>query len=138
MTEVTNMLIKNAPDAAGQTLTWSRVQPIGVSMKEHFQSFLFTLEQGRRLVYDRTRRFAPNWILIASDILPVLSMIDGFVAAPAGNINGPYFAGTVQGMKVFVTPNIAAGTFVMGVLGSDLMSAAAVYAPYMPELLWAA
>jgi hypothetical protein len=34
-------------------------------------------------------------------------------------------------MKVFVTPNIAPGKFVMGVNGDDMMSSAAVYAPYM-------
>ena len=89
-------------------------------------------------MYDRTRRFSPNWMLIASDILPVLGFIKGFTPAPASSINGPYFAGTVNGIKVFVTPNIPKGTFVLGVLGNDLMSAAAVYAPYMPELQRAA
>jgi hypothetical protein len=34
-------------------------------------------------------------------------------------------------MKVFVTPNIAPGRFVLGVNGDDMMSSAAVYAPYM-------
>ena len=51
--------------------------------------------------------------------------------APAGKINGPYLAGTLNAVKVFVTPNIAAGTFVLGVNGDDMMSSAAVYAPYM-------
>jgi len=32
---------------------------------------------------------------------------------------------------VFVTPNIAAGTFCIGVNGDDYMSSVAVYAPYM-------
>lgn len=71
-------------------------------------------------------------MLIASDILPVLTFIKGFSAASTSDINGPYFAGTLNGVKVFVTPNIAAGSFVVGVNGSDLMSSAAVYAPYMP------
>ena len=34
-------------------------------------------------------------------------------------------------MKVFVTPNIDPGKFVIGVNGNDMMSSAAVYAPYM-------
>jgi hypothetical protein len=71
-------------------------------------------------------------MLIASNILPILNFIKGFAPAPAGKINGPYFAGTLNGVKVFVTPNIAAGKFVIGVNGDDLMSSAAVYAPYMP------
>ena len=58
-------------------------------------------------------------------------MISAFKAAATGAINGPYLAGTLNGLKVFVTPNIEAGTFVVGVNGSDMMSSAAVYAPYM-------
>ena len=46
-------------------------------------------------------------------------------------MNGPYYLGTVDGLKVFVTPNIAAGRFVVGVNGNDMMTSAAVYAPYM-------
>lgn len=89
------------------------------------------VEIGRQKIYDRTKRFAPNYMLIASDVLPVLTFIKGWQAAPAGQINGPYFAGSLNGLKVFVTPNIAAGNFVIGVNGDDMMSSAAVYAPYM-------
>lgn len=70
-------------------------------------------------------------MIIASNILPVLSMISSFKPASAGQINGPYMAGTIGGLKVFVTPNITPGTFVIGCNGSDMMSSAAVYAPYM-------
>ena len=70
-------------------------------------------------------------MLCASDVLPVLTFIKGFSAASTGQINGPYFAGTLNGLKVFVTPNIAPGHFVIGVNGNDMMSSAAVYAPYM-------
>lgn len=70
-------------------------------------------------------------MLCASNLLPVLSFIPDFKAAPAGQVNGPYFAGTLGALKVFVTPNILPGKFVIGVNGSDMMSSAAVYAPYM-------
>lgn len=70
-------------------------------------------------------------MLCSSSILPVLTFIKGFTAAPAGAINGPYFAGTLNGLKVFVTPNIEQGTFCVGVNGSDMASSVAVYAPYM-------
>jgi hypothetical protein len=128
-TEITNLLISLAP--VESSLTFNRTVPTGVSKAEHFEGFVETLEIGRQLIYDRTKRFAPNYMLIASNILPILSFIKGFKAAPAGKINGPYLAGTVNGLKVFVTPNIAAGKFVLGVNGDDMMSSAAVYAPYM-------
>ena len=70
-------------------------------------------------------------MLIASDVLPVLTFINGFQAAPAGQINGPYLAGTLNSLKVFVSPAMEPGTFCIGCNGSDMMSSVAVYAPYM-------
>ena len=128
-TEVTNLLVDNA--AKDAELTWSKTLPIGVSKSEHYEGFTEILEIARQKIYDRTKKFAPNYMLCASNLLPILTMIRGFHAAPAGAINGPYFAGTLNGLKVFVTPNIKAGTFVVGVNGADMMSSAAVYAPYM-------
>ena len=128
-TEVTNLLVDNA--AKDAELTWSKTLPIGVSKSEHYEGFTEILEIARQKIYDRTKKFAPNYMLCASNLLPVLTMIRGFHAAPAGAINGPYLAGTINGLKVFVTPNIKAGTFVVGVNGADMMSSAAVYAPYM-------
>ena len=129
-TEVTQLLIESAPNDSD--LVWSKTLPIGVSKQEHYAGFVEVLEIARQKIYDRTKRFAPNYMLIASNILPILAFVPGFEAAPAGSVNGPYFAGTLNGLKVYVTPNITAGTFVIGVNGDDAMSSAAVYAPYMP------
>lgn len=129
-TEVTDLLVENANVDAD--LTFNKEVPYGVSKPEHYESFLEVIEIGRQKIYDATKRFAPNYMLIASDVLPILSLIKSFKAAPAGSINGPYFAGTIGALKVFVTPNIEKSTFVLGVNGDDMMSSAAVYAPYMP------
>ena len=129
-TEVTDLLINNASQA--DELVWSKTLPVGVSKMEHYAGFTEMVEIGKQKIYDRTKRFAPNYMLIASNILPILSFVPDFKAAPTGQINGPYFAGTLNGLKVFVTPNIEPGKFVLGVNGSDLQSSAAVYAPYMP------
>lgn len=128
-TEITDMLIENAE--SDQDLVWSKTLPTGVSKTEHYQGFTEIVEVARQKIYDRTKRFAPNYMLIASNVLPILTFINGFTAAPTGSINGPYFAGTLNSLKVFVTPNIAPGKFVIGVNGDDMMSSAAVYAPYM-------
>lgn len=128
-TEITNMLADNA--AVLEELKWSKTLPIGVSKTEHYEGFVEILEIAKQKIYDATKKFAPNYVLAASNILPVLSLVKGWQAAPAGQVNGPYFAGTINGLKVFVTPNLAAGKFVVGCNGSDMMSSAAVYAPYM-------
>ena len=129
-TEITNMLSENAGEATGE-LVWSKTLPVGVSKTEHYEGFVEILEIAKKRIYDATKKFAPNFVLAASDILPVLSLVKGWQAAPAGQVNGPYFAGTINGLKVFVTPNIDEGRFVVGCNGSDMMSSAAVYAPYM-------
>jgi hypothetical protein len=114
------------------SLTWSKTLPIGVSKAEHYEGFTEVVEIARQVIYDKTKRFAPNYMVIASDILPVLTFIKGFSAAPASSINGPYFAGTLNALKVFVSPSMGKGEFMVGVNGDDMMSSVAVYAPYMP------
>ena len=129
-TEVVNLLNETAGAAAAE-LTWSKTLPVGVSKQEHYQGFTEVVEIGRQLIYDATQRFAPNYMIIASNVLPVLSFINGFTAAPAGQVNGPYFAGTLNALKVFVSPAMAPGEFLIGCNGDDMMSSVAVYAPYM-------
>lgn len=130
-TEVVQMLIDNAAAPADNSLVWSKTLPVGVSKVEHYIGFLEILEVAKQKVYDATKRFVPNYMIIASDILPVLSMIPSFKAAPATSINGPYYAGTIGSLKVFVSPAIDPGNYVVGVNGNDMMTSAAVYAPYM-------
>ena len=89
------------------------------------------VEIGRQLIYDRTKRFSPNYMVCASNLIPVLSFINGWTPAPAGQVNGPYFAGTLGALKVYVSPAMAAGRYIIGVNGDDMMSSVAVYAPYM-------
>ena len=79
----------------------------------------------------RKENVAPNYMIIASNVLPVLTFINGFTAAPAGQINGPYYAGQVNGLKVYVSPAMTPGEFCVGCNGDDMMSSVAVYAPYM-------
>lgn len=129
-TEITNLLVETAGEA-DKRLVWDKTLPIGVSKADHYEGFTETLEIAKQIIYDRTKKFAPNYMLCASDVLPVLSVVKGWKAAPTGSINGPYMAGTINNLKVFVTPNIEAGTFVVGCNGNDMMSSVAVYAPYM-------
>lgn len=126
---IVNMLAKGAEDEA--TLHWSRTPRVGVSTEQHYQSFLETIEMGRALLYKRTQKFSPNWMLTDAANIPVLSFIRGWVPSNVTMPNGPYMAGTLNGIKVFVSPMLNDGKFVLGVKGNDLQSAAGFYAPYM-------
>lgn len=129
-TEVCNMLI----DAAQTTSVadFSKTLPVGVNLADHYAAFAAKLEEYKMKLYDRTKKFVPNFMLVASDVMPVIQFVPGFQAASVSDINGPYFAGTLAGLKVFVTPNIDAGTFVLGVNQGAMQAAAGIYAPYMP------
>lgn len=130
-TEVVNLLDRTAGPVTDDLLIWSRTLPVGVSKAEHYEGFSEIVEIAAQKIYDATKRFAPNYMVIASNIKPVLTFIKGWSAAPTGQINGPYYAGTLNGLKVFVSPALAPGRFLVGVNGDDLMSSVAVYAPYM-------
>ena len=129
-TEVVQLLADNAD--LDTTLRWNKALPTGVSKTEHYEGFSEIISLAGVALYNRTKRWMPNYMLIASDILPVIQMTRGWEAAPIGSINGPYLAGTFNGLKVYVSPAMTAGDFVLGVNGDDMMSSAAVYAPYMP------
>lgn len=130
-TEVCDTLIE-AAGAVDSDLVWSKTLPVGVNKRDHYSGFAEVIGIAKQKIYDKTRRFAPNYMIASSSILPILGFIDGYTAAPASNINGPYFAGILDGIKVYITPNIEAGKFAIGVNGDDFMSSVAVYAPYMP------
>jgi hypothetical protein len=134
-TEIVAMLKDGAKagttDAELAKLTWSKTLPVGVSKFEHYNAFLEIVEIAKAIIYDRTKKFHPNYMVIASDILPVLRFVNGFTAVKNAKMNGPYKVGELDGMNVYVSPMMESGEFFMGLNGNDMMSSAGVYAPYM-------
>ena len=129
-TEIVGML-KDGAGEAMEELTWSKTLPVGVSKFEHYNGFLEVVEMAKAIIYDRTKKFHPNYMVIASDVLPVLRFINGFTAVKNVKMNGPYKVGELDGMSVYVSPMMGAGEFFLGLNGNDMMSSAGVYAPYM-------
>lgn len=106
--------------------------PVGVNKRDHYESFIECIEEAKVAVYNKTQKFMPSYMLAASDILPVLAFVPGFKASSLANVAGPFMAGTLNGLKVFVSPSLGAGEWFLGINGNDLSTSAAVYAPYMP------
>lgn len=132
-TEIVDMLYtaaKKDQDVMDK-LTWSKTLPVGVSKFEHYNGFLEVIEEARAIIYDRTKKFHPNYMVIGSGVLPVLKFVNGFSAVKTAKMNGPYKVGTIDGLDVYVSPSIERNEFFMGLNGSDMMSSAGVYAPYM-------
>ena len=129
-TEIVAML-KEGAGVADEALTWSKTLPAGVSKFEHYNGFLEIVEMAKAIIYNRTKKFHPNYMVIASDVLPVLRFINGFTAVKNVKMNGPYKVGELDGMNIFVSPLMGSGEFFLGLNGNDMMSSAGVYAPYM-------
>jgi len=129
-TEIVAMLKEGAGEAQAE-LTWSKTLPAGVSKFEHYNGFLEVVEMAKAIIYNRTKKFHPNYMVIASDVLPVLRFINGFTAVKTAKMNGPYKVGELDGLAVYVSPLMGSGEFFLGLNGSDMMSSAGVYAPYM-------
>ena len=134
-TEIVSMLKDGAKEGTTadelSRLTWSKTLPAGVSKFEHYNGFLEVVEIAKAIIYDRTKKFHPNYMVIASDILPVLRFVNGFNAVKNAKMNGPYKVGELDGMNVYVSPMMERGEFFLGLNGNDMMSSAGVYAPYM-------
>ena len=128
--EIVFGLVDAAPMKAA--LTFQQNDRIGVSLADHYAGFAAVLERAKAMIFKATQKFSPNFLICAPDVLVVLAFAPGFVQAPAANVAGPYMAGTLNGLKVFVSPMMKDGEFVIGVNGSDMKTAAAVYAPFMP------
>ena len=134
-TEIVDMLYQAAKfDDEGnkrEVLEWSKVLPIGVSKFEHYNGFLEVIEEAKAIIYNRTKKFHPNYMVISADVLPVLRFVNGFSAVKNAKMNGPYKVGELDGLNIYVSPALASGDFFLGLNGSDMMSSAGVYAPYM-------
>lgn len=128
-TEIVKLLVENATSHAD--LTFNKTLPAGVSKRDHYAGFAEVIELASQHIYDATQKHAANYMIISSSIKPILVLMEGFVAATTSKINGPYFAGELNGIKVYVSPAIEQGKYVLGYNGDDMVTSAAVYAPYM-------
>ena len=129
-TEIVDMLYKGALEQE-EKIEWSKTLPIGVSKFEHYNGFLEKIEDAKAIIYNRTKKFHPNYMVIAADVLPVLRFVNGFTAVKNAKMNGPYKVGELDGLNIYVSPILGKGEFFFGLNGSDMMSSAGVYAPYM-------
>lgn len=105
-----------------------------ISRSQYYETFTEIIARAKSIIYQRTQKFMPTYMVVSPDVLTIMPYLRGWVSAPStGIVSGPYFAGTVDGLRVYVSPILAEGEFFFGVNGSDLQTSAAVYAPYMAQ-----
>lgn len=131
--EITFDLYKAAN--AGPEITWSRMQPTGVSQADHYDSFYAKVVEGSNQIFAATRRARANWMVCGLNVASVLQVMRNFDASEDTTAIGPHFIGTLGGqIRCYVNPNYDPNTFVLGYKGPNMIDAGYVYAPYMPIL----
>lgn len=128
--DVCRMLIDAAP--VKESLTFSKTLPVGVSLQEHYASFTAKVYQAKKEIFDVTKKYEPTWLLVNSGVLPVLAFCPNFTPANSRNAVGPHYVGDIDGIKVYVTPELEEGKFVFGVNAPDFKVSAGVFGLYMP------
>lgn len=120
---------------AGPELSWSKVQPVGVNMVDHYDSFWNKLVEGSNQIFQSTRRARANFMICGLGVDAVVKTMRNFESDEDPTAIGPHFIGTLGGqLKVYVNPNYDPNEFVLGYKGTTLMDAGYVYCPYMPVL----
>lgn len=131
--EITFDLLKIAN--AGPEIVWSRTQPAGVNMIDHYDSFFAEIVKGSNQIFSATRRAHANWMVCGIGVASVLQVMRNFDGAEDMTAIGPHFLGTLSnGIRCYVNPNYDENEFVLGYKGNTLIDAGYVYAPYMPVL----
>jgi len=128
-TEIVEFLVKNAGPAQ---VVFNAVPRTGLSLKQQYEGFAKTIDDAKAIVYNKTKMFNPNYMIIARNVLTIMQFIEGFKAAPEQKrFAGPYLAGTYMGMKVYVHPIMTEDTFVLGVNDAEFDTSAAAYCPFV-------
>lgn len=125
------MMLSNGAEMDDSLKFAKYVDDKAISRSQYYEGFSEIIARAKKVIYTRTQKFAPNYMVCGADVLTILPFVKGWTPAPAAAVNGPYFAGTVDSLRVFVSPAIDEDEFFFGVNGNDLQTSAAVYAPYM-------
>ena len=104
---------------------------------EKFKGLMYQIERDRNEIGHQTRRGKGNFMICSADVASAMSMSGMLESGHALNVDDTMstFAGTMNGMKVYVDPYYAtaAGQFyVLGYKGSSPYDAGIFYCPYVP------
>lgn len=116
---------------AGTPLVWSKTQPIGVSLIDHYDSFNAKLVEGANIIFNATRKVKANFVICGLEVASVIESMRNFTPSGVTAV-GPHFLGTLGSLKVYVNPDFPANEFVEGYKGNNMFDAGAFYCPYMP------
>ena len=104
---------------------------------EKFKGLMFQIERDRNEIGHNTRRGKGNFMICSADIASAMNMAGMLETGHALSTDDTMstFAGTMNGMKVFVDPYYVSSTgqfYVVGYKGPSAYDAGMFYCPYVP------
>ena len=76
--EITSDLYRIAN--AGPEVVWSRIQPVGVSIEDHYNGFLTKIIEGSNQIFAATKRSRANFMICGLNVDAVLKCMRSFEA----------------------------------------------------------
>lgn len=128
--EIMNDLFLQAGETQG---AWSAVAPVGVSKRDHYETFLFHINRASNMIFGKTKKVRGNFIIAGLDVASIIEMAVNFkpVNVPDSTV-GPHIIGNLGQFLVIKNPYYGTNDYLVGYKGSSLLDAGYVYAPYLP------
>lgn len=119
--------------ASAGVVSFSKTVPSGISVKDHYASFVHKMVEVGNLIFRATRRAQANWIVAGTDVCNIIETLEGFVPSGLGGTMGVINIGTLNGRwRCFKDPYFPKGKFLVGYKGGSFLETGYVYAPYIP------
>ena len=104
---------------------------------EKFKGLMFQIERDRNEIGHTTRRGKGNFLICSADVASAMSMGGMLESGHALSVDDTMstYAGTMNGMKVYVDPYYTSGVgqfYVVGYKGASPYDAGLFYCPYVP------
>jgi len=112
--------------------TWNKTKPVGVPLRDHYESFFATVVVGSNKIFEATKRAQATFMIVGIDVASVVEVMPSFVSAGATNVIGPHICGTLGGITVIKNPYFEPKAYLLGYKGMSLFDAGYFYCPYMP------
>jgi len=133
--EIDLEIINDLYTGATQTSSWNKAKPVGVSQRDHYESFVNEIVSASNTIFTATKRAVGNFIIcgkLASDVIESYPE-NLFRGNGLDENNGPHVAGVLQNRwKVIKNPYFDSAAYLVGYKGKSFIDAGYVYAPYLP------
>lgn len=131
--EIDNEIINDLyTKATAPGVSWDMNAPTGVALTDHYLSFNYKINEAGNKIFFATQIANASWVIVGEDAANVVEALPTFESAGIMDPKGPHFIGTLNGKRIYKTPQIPANAWVVGYQGDSLFDSGFIYAPYLP------